>query len=74
MQDLGGLSGDPVENRAVDARHGQNARAAASVELLHERQATVNDVFGHPWVLTQMLVDTSPEEWGGETVTPRGRP
>lgn len=36
-----------------------------------ERQATVNDVFGHQWVLTQTLVDTAPETWGGSTVVPR---
>lgn len=36
-----------------------------------ERQATVDDVFGHQWVLTQTLVDTAPEQWGGKTVTPR---
>ncbi len=38
-----------------------------------ERQATIDDVFGHEWVLTQTLVDTAPEEWGGTTVTPRNR-
>jgi len=37
-----------------------------------ERQATIDDVFGHQWVLTQTLVDTAPEQWGGKTVTPRG--
>jgi len=36
-----------------------------------ERQATIDDVFGHQWVLTQTLVDTVPELWGGKTVTPR---
>jgi uncharacterized glyoxalase superfamily protein PhnB len=36
-----------------------------------ERQAAVDDVFGHQWVLTQTLVDTAPEQWGGKTVTPR---
>jgi uncharacterized glyoxalase superfamily protein PhnB len=36
-----------------------------------ERQAMIDDVFGHQWVLTQTLVDTAPEEWGGKTVTPR---
>jgi PhnB protein len=36
-----------------------------------ERQATIDDVFGHQWVLTQTLVDTPPEQWGGKTVTPR---
>jgi uncharacterized glyoxalase superfamily protein PhnB len=36
-----------------------------------ERQATLVDPFGHPWVLNQTLSDVAPEEWGGRTVTPR---
>jgi len=36
-----------------------------------ERQAAITDVFGHQWVLTQTLVDTAPEQWGGKTVVPR---
>ena len=36
-----------------------------------ERQAAINDVFGHQWVLTQTIVDTAPEQWGGKTITPR---
>jgi PhnB protein len=36
-----------------------------------ERQATIDDMFGHRWLLTQTLVDTPPEQWGGKTVTPR---
>jgi PhnB protein len=36
-----------------------------------ERQATIDDVFGHRWLLTQTLVDTAPEQWSGKTVTPR---
>jgi len=36
-----------------------------------ERQATVDDVFGHRWLLTQTLVDTAPEQWGGKTIAPR---
>ena len=36
-----------------------------------ERQATIDDAFGHRWMLTQTLVDTAPEQWGGKTVTPR---
>jgi uncharacterized glyoxalase superfamily protein PhnB len=36
-----------------------------------ERQATIDDVFGHQWVLTQTLVDTAPEDWGGKAITPR---
>ena len=36
-----------------------------------ERQATIDDPFGHQWVLNQTLTDVAPEEWGGSTVTPR---
>jgi uncharacterized glyoxalase superfamily protein PhnB len=36
-----------------------------------ERQVTLDDPFGHQWVLTQTLVDAAPEEWGGETMRPR---
>ncbi len=36
-----------------------------------ERQATIDDPFGHQWVLNQTLTDVEPEEWGGHTVTPR---
>jgi uncharacterized glyoxalase superfamily protein PhnB len=36
-----------------------------------ERQATIDDPFGHQWVLNQTLADVAPEEWGGTTVTPR---
>jgi uncharacterized glyoxalase superfamily protein PhnB len=36
-----------------------------------ERQAAFIDPFGHEWVLTQTLVDTAPEQWGGQTVAPR---
>jgi len=36
-----------------------------------ERQATIDDMFGHRWLLTQTLVDTAPEQWGGKAVTPR---
>lgn len=56
------------------------ARATASgatiVDELHdhpygERQAGLTDPFGHQWVLTQTLVDTAPEDWGGKTMLPR---
>ena len=36
-----------------------------------ERQATLDDVFGHQWTITQTLVDTAPEQWGGKSVTLR---
>jgi uncharacterized glyoxalase superfamily protein PhnB len=36
-----------------------------------ERQAGVIDPYGHRWLLTQTLVDTAPEDWGGATVQPR---
>ena len=36
-----------------------------------ERQATLDDVFGHQWIVSQTLVDTAPEQWGGKSVTRR---
>ena len=52
------------------------AQGAQLVDPLHdwqygERQATITDPFGHQWVLNQTLRDVEPEEWGGQTVTPR---
>jgi len=52
------------------------ARGAVLVDPQHdweygERQATIDDPFGHQWVLNQTLTDVAPEEWGGQTVTPR---
>ena len=52
------------------------SRGARLVDPVHdweygERQATIDDPFGHQWVLNQTLADVSPEEWGGTTVTPR---
>ena len=38
-----------------------------------ERQATIDDPFGHQWVLTETRADTAPESWGGQTVAPRRR-
>lgn len=54
------------------------ARGAVLVDPPHdweygERQATINDPFGHQWVLNQTIVDVAPEQWGGQTVTPRLR-
>ena len=52
------------------------ARGARLVDQPHdweygERQATIDDPFGHQWVLNQTLTDVAPEQWGGNTVTPR---
>jgi uncharacterized glyoxalase superfamily protein PhnB len=54
------------------------ARGAVLVEPPHdweygERQATIDDPFGHQWVLNQTMLDVAPEQWGGQTVTPRLR-
>ena len=52
------------------------ARGAVVADPVHdweygERQAAIDDPFGHQWVLNQTLTDVRPEEWGGETVVPR---
>ena len=59
--------------RVVDAAV---ARGATVVDPQHdweygERQASIDDPFGHQWVLNQTLIDVAPEQWGGQTVTPR---
>jgi uncharacterized glyoxalase superfamily protein PhnB len=55
------------------------ARGALLVDPLRdweygERQATIDDPFGHQWVLNQTIVDVAPEQWGGQSVTPRPGP
>ena len=35
-----------------------------------ERQATIVDLGGHRWTLSQTIADAEPESWGGETITP----
>ena len=35
-----------------------------------ERQATLTDLGGHRWTLSQTIADAEPESWGGETITP----
>ena len=52
------------------------ARGATLVDPVNdweygERQAAIDDPFGHQWVLNQTLVDVAPEQWGGQAVTPR---
>ena len=52
------------------------ARGAMLVDPQHdweygERQAAIDDPFGHQWVLNQTLIDVAPEQGGGQTVTPR---
>jgi uncharacterized glyoxalase superfamily protein PhnB len=36
-----------------------------------ERQAMLDDPFGHQWTLTETRADIAPETWGGQTVVPR---
>ena len=65
-----------VEDVARSGRGGGGARRDAWSTAQHdweygERQATIDDPFGHQWVLNQTLTDVAPEQWGGQTVTPR---
>jgi uncharacterized glyoxalase superfamily protein PhnB len=40
-----------------------------------ERQATVEDMGGYRWTLSQSIADADPAGWGGELISPRvGRP
>ena len=65
--------------KVEDVRALVDAAVARGAELVDpiddwqygERQATIDDPFGHEWVLNQTLSDVAPEEWGGETVVPR---
>ena len=64
-----------VEDAAATVERA-TARGGTLSDELHdweygERQAAIDDPFGHQWVLTQTLIDTAPERWGGQTVTPR---
>ena len=36
-----------------------------------ERQYHAEDPAGHQWTFSETLADTAPEEWGGETISPR---
>ena len=36
-----------------------------------ERQYHAEDLAGHQWTFSQTLADTAPEDWGGETISPR---
>ena len=56
-------------DRAVAA--GATLADPVTDHMYGERQAAITDPFGHQWVLNETLRDTAPEEWGGETVTPR---
>ncbi|MEO8705079.1 MAG: VOC family protein [Kofleriaceae bacterium] len=64
-----------VEDAAATLARAVDTGATVVFELRDieagERQTTVDDVFGHRWLLTQTLVDTAPEQWGGKAVTPR---
>lgn len=64
-----------VEDAAATVARAVENGAAVVFELRDiaagERQATIEDTFGHRWLLTQTLVDTAPEQWGGKTITPR---
>ena len=35
-----------------------------------ERSGVLEDIGGHRWELTQTVLDTAPEEWGGTTIAP----
>lgn len=60
----------------VDAAFARARAAGATVvgepetQPYGERSATVDDLAGHRWELTQTVRDVRPEEWGGTTVAP----
>jgi uncharacterized glyoxalase superfamily protein PhnB len=66
--------------RVDDARaHCERARAHGARILMEptdfeygERQYAAEDLAGHRWTFSETLRDVAPEEWGGETIAPRG--
>ncbi len=64
-----------VEDAAAVAKRAVDLGATLDDDLQDypygERQASITDPFGHQWVITQTLVDTAPESFGCELVTPR---
>ncbi|TKK89114.1 glyoxalase [Herbidospora galbida] len=68
-----------VTVRVDDARaHCERARAFGARILMEpadfeygERQYAAEDLAGHQWTFSETLGDVAPEEWGGQTVTPR---
>lgn len=62
---------DAAATLALAVEHGGRVTDELHDWEYGERQAMFVDVFGHSWVLTQTLVDTAPEQWGGTAVSPR---
>jgi uncharacterized glyoxalase superfamily protein PhnB len=59
---------DAAFARAVEA--GARPLEEPTTHMYGERSATVEDLAGHRWELTQSVRDVEPEEWGGVTVAP----
>ena len=65
--------------RVEDAHaHCERARAHGARILMEptdfeygERQYHAEDLAGHQWTFSETLADVAPEEWGGETISPR---
>ena len=59
---------DAVWARAL--HHGAHALDQPTTWEYGERQATLQDPWGHRWTLSQTIEDVDPEAWGGELVDP----
>jgi uncharacterized glyoxalase superfamily protein PhnB len=74
-----GESTSSVLVRVEDARaHCEHARERGARIVMEptdfeygERQYHAEDPAGHQWTFSETIADTAPEEWGGETITPR---
>jgi uncharacterized glyoxalase superfamily protein PhnB len=74
-----GESNASVLVRVDDARaHCEHAREHGARIVMEptdfeygERQYHAEDLAGHQWTFSETLADTAPEEWGGETISPR---
>jgi uncharacterized glyoxalase superfamily protein PhnB len=73
------LRSHQVMLKVADAAGAAERARQAGATIVHpitdfeygERQATLDDPFGHQWTLTETVADTAPETWGGQTVVPR---
>jgi uncharacterized glyoxalase superfamily protein PhnB len=63
------LRTDDVDALCARAReHGARVHMEPREFEYGERQAEIEDPFGHRWTLSQTVRDVAPEEWGGVTV------
>ena len=65
---------DDVDAHERAEHHGARIVQAPADYPYGERQYTAEDLAGHRWTFSQTIADVTPEEWGGTTASPAGRP